>query len=85
LSVFTVISDGKGFGLLPEREIQTIPFEECALDLLGPWEVKFRRERLEFNALAIIDTMSYLIELIQVRNRKSQHIASKYAQCWLSR
>jgi hypothetical protein len=31
--------DGKGYGLLPEREVRSIPFEECAMDLIGPWIV----------------------------------------------
>jgi len=25
--------EGRGYGLLPEREVQSIPFEECAVDL----------------------------------------------------
>ena len=30
--------DGKGYGLLPEREIRSEPFEEVAVDLIGPWK-----------------------------------------------
>jgi hypothetical protein len=29
--------DGKGYRFLPEREVRSIPFEECAVDLIGPW------------------------------------------------
>jgi hypothetical protein len=32
--------DGKGYGLLLESEVQSIPFEECAVDLIGPWVVQ---------------------------------------------
>ncbi len=32
--------EGRGYGLLPEREVQSIPFEECAVDLIGPWVVQ---------------------------------------------
>jgi hypothetical protein len=77
--------DGKGYGLLPEREVRSIPFEECAVDLIGPWEIVFRGETLEFNALTVIDTVTNLVELVRIRNKTSQHIASKFAQCWLSR
>ncbi len=28
--------DGKGYGFLPEREVHSIPVEECAVDLIGP-------------------------------------------------
>jgi hypothetical protein len=31
--------DGKGYRFLPEREVRSISFEECAVDLLGPWTV----------------------------------------------
>jgi len=27
---------GKSYSLLPEHEICSIPFEECAVDLIGP-------------------------------------------------
>ncbi len=30
---------GKGCGFLPEHEVRSIPFEECATDLIGPWTV----------------------------------------------
>ena len=31
---------GRGFGLLPERELRIAPWEEVAIDLIGPWKVK---------------------------------------------
>jgi hypothetical protein len=31
--------DGKGYRFLPEREVCSILFEECATDLIGPWTV----------------------------------------------
>jgi hypothetical protein len=32
--------EGKGYGFLPEREVQLILFEECTVDLIGPWKVQ---------------------------------------------
>jgi len=49
---------GKGYGLLPEREIRSIPFEECAVDLIGPWIILVRKKPYEFNALTVIDIVS---------------------------
>ncbi len=43
--------DGKGYGLLPEREVQSIPFEECAVDLIGPWVVQVCDNPYEFDVL----------------------------------
>jgi hypothetical protein len=34
--------DGTGFGFLPEREVRSIPFEECAVDLIEPRTVQVR-------------------------------------------
>jgi hypothetical protein len=30
--------NGKGYGFFPEHEFQSILFEECAMDLIGPWK-----------------------------------------------
>ncbi len=32
--------DGKGYGFLPECEVQSIPFEECTMDLIGLWKIQ---------------------------------------------
>ena len=37
---------GKGYGLLPERELKEQPFDEVAVDLIGPWEVKLVIQKL---------------------------------------
>ena len=47
--------DGRGYGLLPERDLREQPFEEVAVDLIGPWKVQVRGKPYEFNVLAAID------------------------------
>jgi len=42
--------DGKGYRLLPECEVRSISFEECAVDLIGPWVVQVRGNPYEFDA-----------------------------------
>jgi hypothetical protein len=76
---------GKGYGLLPERETRSIPFEECAVDLIGPWVIQVNDKPYEFNALTVIDTVSNLVELVRIDTKTSAHIARKYAQVWLAR
>ena len=76
---------GKGYGLLPERDMRIAPWEEVAVDLIGPWKVKVRGKMVEFNALTCIDTASNLVELIRVDNKTSAHVRNKFVQCWLSR
>jgi transposase InsO family protein len=76
---------GKGYGLLPEREIKIAPWEEVAIDLVGPWDIKVNGRTVQFNALTCIDTASNLVELIRIDNKSSEHIRNKFMQSWLTR
>ena len=76
---------GKGYGLLPERELSIAPWEEVAIDLIGPWHLKVNGKEIEFRALTCIDTASNLVELIRIDNKTSEHVRNKFSQCWLSR
>jgi len=61
--------DGKGYRLLPECEVRSIPFEECAVDVLGPWIVQARGNPCEFSALTAIDTVTNLVDIIRVDDK----------------
>ena len=77
--------DGKGYGLLPEREIRSMPFNECAVDLVGPWVVQVQGKPYEFFAFTAIDTVTNLVELVRIDDKTSEHVARKFAQLWLAR
>ncbi len=55
--------EGKGYGLLPERELRSEPFQEVAADLVGPWKINVQGKEIEFKALMIIDTVTKLVPL----------------------
>jgi hypothetical protein len=74
---------GKGYGLLPEREMRIAPWE-VAINLIGPWTIKVNNRKVEFNALMCIDTASNLVELISIDNETSLHIRDKFVQSWLA-
>jgi hypothetical protein len=76
---------GKGDGLLPEREVRLAPWEEVAIDLIGPWKVNVNNRPCEFSALTCIDTASNLVELVRIENKSTEHIRVKFAQTWLCR
>ena len=76
---------GKGYGLLPKRELRIAPWEEVTVDLFGPWHIKVNRREVEFKALTCIDTASNLVELICVDNKTSEHIKNKFMQSWFTR
>jgi hypothetical protein len=55
------------------------------MDLIGPWTVQVRGNPYEFDALSVIDTVTNLVELIRIDDKRSQTVARKFAQCWLMR
>ena len=54
----------KGYGLLPERDINVTTWNEVAIDLIGPWKIKVNGRVCIFNALTCIDTATNLVEMI---------------------
>ena len=78
-------ADGKGWGLLPEREVTAEPFTDVAVDLVGPWKITVGSKTIEFNALTCIDMTTNLVELVRIKNKTSAHISRQFAQTWLVR
>jgi hypothetical protein len=76
---------GRGYGLLPKREVQIAPWEEVAINLIGPWKVKVNGPQVEFNTLTCIDMALNLVELIGVDNKTANQIHDKFTQNWLCR
>jgi len=74
--------EGRGYGQLPEQEVRSIPFEERAVDLIGPWIIQVCGNPCEFNALTVIDTVTNLVELVRIDQKTSDDVTRKYAQCW---
>jgi hypothetical protein len=72
-----------GYGLLPKQEVWITPWEEVAINLIGPWKVKVSGQQVELNALICIDTASNLVKLICVDNKTAKHIRNKFTQSWL--
>ncbi len=74
---------GCGYGLLPKHEVRIAPWEEVAIDLIGPWEVKVNGQQVEFNALTCIDAALNQVKLICVDNKAAEHLRDKFTQSWL--
>ncbi len=71
--------------LIPECKLCSVPFEECAVDLIGPWTIQVCNNLYEFNALTVIDTVSNLVEQVRIDEKTSTHMARKFTQVRLSR
>ena len=70
--------DGRGYGILPMRDIKEQPFEKVAVDLIDPWKVQVRDKAYEFNALTAIDTVTNLVEIVRFDRKTSEHITSRF-------
>jgi hypothetical protein len=75
--------EGHGYGLLPKREVWIAPWEEVAINLIGPWKVKVTGQQVEFNALTCIDMALNLVKLIRIDNKTAKHLRDKFTQSWL--
>ena len=68
------------YGLLPEREVRMAPWEEVAVDMIGPWDIKVNGRIVQFKALTCIDTVTNLVELTRADSKFSNHISDKFTQ-----
>lgn len=76
---------GQGYGELPPRNVELLPWNEVAVDLIGPWRIEIGNHTVEFNALTCIDPVTNIVELVHINNKTSHHIAEQFENCWLSR
>jgi hypothetical protein len=45
--------DGKGCGFIQECEVQSILFEQCTVDLIGPWNIQVCGKSHKFEAFEV--------------------------------
>ena len=76
---------GQGYGHLPQRIALATPWDECAVDLVGPWSISAGGQDYVFNALTCIDPVTNLVELIRIDRKTAEHVGRKFENAWLSR
>jgi hypothetical protein len=62
-----------------------LPFQEVAVDLIGPWRVTVQNETIEFHALTCIDMSTNFPEAIRIRSKHASHVGMHFKNIWLSR
>ena len=75
---------GRGYGHLPPRDPQVAPWQEIAVDLIGPWTIAVNGQNLVFRALTIIDTVTNYLEIVRIQNASARHVGHQFNQTWLS-
>ena len=75
-----------GYGHLPERGDYPIPFQQVAVDCIGPWTIKIKyKSPIKVFGLTITCTGSNLTELARLDNKTSEHVTVKFENTWLCR
>jgi hypothetical protein len=79
---------GVPVGELPPRNETAVPFEDCAVDLIGPWKVDLpalgKDAFVEFSALTVIDIATDLPVVVRIDDRTSRHVALKFDNNYLA-
>jgi transposase InsO family protein len=76
---------GRGHGKAASREAPLLPWQEIAVDLIGPWTLQLGNHQLRFSALTMIDTVTNLVEAVRLDNKTAAHVAMHFENTWLSR
>ena len=77
-------NQGRQYRHLAAREVIIVPWHTVLVDLIGPWTTLVNGQELEFKVLTIIDTVTNLLEIVRIDNKKSRNIAQLFANIWLS-
>ena len=76
---------GRGHGHTAPKEAPLAPWRTVAIDLIGPWTLEVLGQELEFRALTIIDLVTNLVEIIQIKNKTCPHVTQQFENAWLAR
>jgi hypothetical protein len=75
---------GQGHGEVSPREAALLPWQEVAVDLIGPWTLQVGNQKHTFSALTIIDMVTNLVKVVRIDNKTSAHVAPHFESTWLS-
>ena len=72
-------------GHLAPRQVPLIPWQEVQVDCCGNWVIRVNKHTLKFQALTVIDTVTNLLEIVEIPDRKSRTVARAFDNTWLAR
>jgi hypothetical protein len=67
----------------PQR-FTRVPWHEIVVDLIGTWSISIQEVEYKFHALTIIGNVANYLEIIQLPNKLSVHMALQFENTWLS-
>ena len=76
---------GPAYGHLPPRIAHALPWQEVAVDLIGPWNVQLFNDSYDFYALTCIDIATGYPDAVRLQNKTAEHVGLQFENLWLSR
>jgi transposase InsO family protein len=78
--------NNRGYGHVPPRNDTGTPWEDVAVDTIGPWKIPIDGGiMLQVHALTIIDVTTTLSEAVRIEDASAAHAALKFHNTWLAR
>ena len=67
------------YGQVPPKQVKQVkPWEEVAVDMIGPWKIEIYKFEYQFRALTWFDSIIGLPEVIPVDNATSKAVAQAF-------
>jgi transposase InsO family protein len=76
---------GRGHGHTAPKEAPLIPWQQLAVDLIGPWILMVAGQEIEFRALTIIDLVTNLVEIVSIKDKTCANVTLQFENAWLAR
>mgnify|MGYP003536199076 CR=1 FL=1 len=77
---------GKAYGLHPAKKTpEVIPWHTLCIDLVGPYSFGKKENLVELHCLTMIDPATGWFEIIEIPNRKADHVVNYLEFAWLTR
>jgi hypothetical protein len=57
---------GRGHGETDTCEASLLPWQDLAVDVIGPWTLSIGNKKLKFRTLTIIDMVTNLVEIVRI-------------------
>ena len=73
------------YGLLPEKEAETFPWERLCIDLIGPYTFKSKNQAsLKLWCVTMIDPATGWFEIREIHTKNAASIANIVEQAWFT-
>ena len=75
----------KKYGHLPAKQAESEPWEQCHVDLIGPFTIRTPKRKYKLLALTCIDPATGWFEVVELPNKLARTVMDAFNNAWLTR